>query len=101
MVKRYPHTALVSWKTEPTKDPLTGRQTDGQPVSFAIRCRVETAKDRKYSNRDGDAEVEYQFKVFPEKLDQDIPDSANMIYKGKTFPIIKVIPLQANTVILI
>jgi len=101
MVKRYPHTILISWKTDPTKDPATGRKVDGQPISITVRCRVETAKDRSYTNRDGDAEVPYQFKVFPEKLDQDIPNNAKMVYNGKTFPIIKVIPLQMNKVILI
>ncbi len=99
MVKRYPHSALIRWFPSPSKDDVTGIETDGQPVEHPVQCRFEPAGNSVYKSIGGNTELVYGYKVFLPVLDYEIPPTAVIIKAGKEMDIARVDTNQKNTVL--
>ena len=83
MVRQYPHTIVVSWKTEPVHDPDTGDYSEGVLAGpHTFECRAEpNSRNRLIAGNDGQMK-EYAFDVYMPKTSIEIPDNADYLLNG-------------------
>ena len=100
MLERYPHKADLKWFTDPTKDDISGIETEGQPIEHEdIPCRFEPAGNSVYKSMGGDTQLVYGYKVLLPPQSFDIPGSATISRNGVEMSIARVDPMQKNIVL--
>jgi len=100
MVKRYPHTATLKWFTDPTKNDISGIETEGQEVTKEnLQCRFESAGNSVYRSTGGDTQLTYGYKVFLPVLDFTIPATAMIVKAGVEMSITRIDANQKNTIL--
>lgn len=100
MLKKYPHKATLKWFTDPTKDDISGIETEGQAVEHDdVACRFEPAGNSVYKSSGGHTELVYGYKVLLPLQSFEIPGTATISYKGVAMSIARVDPMQKNIVL--
>jgi hypothetical protein len=100
MLKRYPHKADLKWFTDPTKDDISGIETEGQAIVHEdVACRFEPAGNSTYRSSGGHTELVYGYKVLMPNQEFVIPPTATISFKGVDMSIARVDPMQKNTVL--
>ena len=99
MLVKHPHTATISWYSEPTKDSDTGIYSEGVVVTHEVTCRFEPAGDSAYNSNDGMSLLTYGYKVYLSKLDFTIPRKATITKDSIKMDISRVDVYQRHVVL--
>lgn len=105
MIERYPHTATIQIHSAPTKDADGVYTESGAPAEETVNCRFEPAGSGAgsggsvYKSNEGNATMEYRYKVFMHNQDFDIPNKSTIVWNGETMTIEGVDVFQNHTVL--
>ncbi|HUV00438.1 MAG TPA: hypothetical protein VMW32_05715 [Bacteroidales bacterium] len=97
MVKRYPHTGKITWKSGGSWGE-SGTFTEGTPEEKTIECYAEE-NGHQYRISTGKDDVIWSFKIFMELFDESIPDTARFEFEGKEYIILRLRKYQKHAVI--
>jgi hypothetical protein len=96
MVKRYPHTGVINWKSAPTLDNSTGSYTEGIGSSLTIEGRLEPAQPGARIS-DAGRLIEVNYKFFTDRIYTAVHDGETLTVLGQTRKILQRFDYQRNT----
>jgi len=97
VIKRYPHTATLSYYTPGTYNTI-GEYTPGTLVTIGIACNIQPNSTKYILGESGDM-IGYSYNIFSEVFDgvDDIPADAKLTFFDKEHVILDLFPYQKHT----
>lgn len=97
MVTRYPHTAVIRWKSQPTKNG-DGTFTEGADFSLSLKGRLEVGSSSSYVGENG-REIKRSDKFTCELIIGSIPTTATIEVLGQTRKVVNYMNYSTHSVI--
>ena len=96
VVKRYPHTATISYYGAGTTNSI-GIYTPGTLVTIGIVCNIQPNTTKYILSESGDM-IGYNFNIYTEIFDgvDNIPDASKLTFFNKDHVILQLFPYQKH-----
>lgn len=94
MVKRYPHSAIISYKAESSYN--NGIFTPGEETTIDIECNIQPAGSNKYIAKIGGDVIPYSYRIFCSLFENEIPEGAVIRFFSKEFTILQLFKYQKH-----
>ena len=101
VIEDFPHSAVIKWKAEGTKDPTTGVFTPGGETEIPLDCNIQPKSSGNYIiSPDGDS-IKYNWHIFADPHgsipnNETVPDNATITFFGKDRKIIQLFVYQTH-----